>query len=64
VLRNNIDFETSLSGEVSFIARQIQKKSTSYELMDFLFISPQTGYYTGRNRNLYLQGGIHGSLVR
>lgn len=30
----------------------------------FLFISPQTDYYTNRNKNLYLQGGIHGSLVR
>ena len=51
-------------GEVSFIDLHIQKKSTSYELMDFLFISPQTGYYTSRNRSLYLQGGIHGFLVR
>ena len=34
VLRNNIDFD-------SFIDIHIQKKSTSYELMDFLFISPQ-----------------------
>lgn len=51
-------------GEVSFIDLHIQKKSTSYELMDFLFISLQTGYYINRNRSLYLRGGIHGSLVR